>query len=67
MLVLLTEMISQGASVTEVSKVVRHSMVVMDAEKQKLNYVQSAIDNDIVNLVKKYVNTTHAVLDSIIN
>lgn len=67
MLVLLTEMIALGASQIEVSKAVKHSMVVMDARTHNLDYVQSAIDNDIERLVSKYVKTTQEVLDSITN
>ena len=65
MLVLLTEMIVAAASTMEISRAIRHSMVVMDAHKHNLNYVQSAIDNDIAGLVAKYVNTSQEVIDSI--
>lgn len=43
-----------GAPDNELAKAVRHSMVVIDAEKHKLDYKQSEIDNSIASLKKKY-------------
>ncbi len=51
---LITDMTIKGASPDEISRAVRHSMVVIDAEKHGLNYKQSAIDNGIGNLKEKY-------------
>ena len=51
---LITDMTLGGASPDELARAVRHSMVVIDAEKHKLNYKQSEIDNDIDSLRKKY-------------
>ena len=51
---LITDMTLKGATEDELAKAVRHSMVVIDAEKHKLNYKQSEIDNDISALKKKY-------------
>lgn len=51
---LITDMTIMGASQTEIAAAVRHSMVVIDAEKHNLNYKQSYIDNGIANLQKKY-------------
>lgn len=42
----------RGATEDELAKAVRHSMVVIDAEKHKLDYKQSEIDNDIATLKK---------------
>ena len=50
---LITDMTIKGASPSEIARAVRHSMVVIDAEKG-LNYKQSAIDNGISNLKEKY-------------
>lgn len=44
----------KGATPAELAKAVRHSMVVIDAEKHKLDYKQSELDNDIVTLKRKY-------------
>ena len=44
----------QGAPESDIVKAVRHSMVVIDAVKHKLDYKQSEIDNDISTLKKKY-------------
>ena len=51
---LITDMTIQGASTEELARAVRHSMVVIDAEKHNLNYKQSAIDNGIPQLMQKY-------------
>lgn len=51
---LITDMTLKGASETELSRAVRHSMVVIDAEKHVLNYKKSEIDNNIPSLKNKY-------------
>ena len=51
---LITDMTLAGAKEDELAAAVRHSMVVIDAEKHKLNYKQSEIDNNIAALHKKY-------------
>ena len=51
---LITDMTLRGASNDELAAAVRHSMVVIDAEKHKLNYKQSEIDNNISALKKTY-------------
>lgn len=51
---LITDMTIKGASHDEIARAVRHSMVVIDAEKHKLNYKQSYLDNGIAELKTKY-------------
>ena len=51
---LITDMTLKGATPDELARAVRHSMVVIDAEKHKLDYKQSEIDNGIASLKKKY-------------
>ena len=51
---LITDMTLKGAKDEELARAVRHSMVVIDAEKHKLDYKQSERDNDISALKKKY-------------
>lgn len=51
---LITDMTIKGANNSEIARAVRHSMVVIDAEKHGLNYKQSAIDNGIASLKEKY-------------
>lgn len=51
---LITDMTIKGASEPELAAAVRHSMVVIDAEKHVLNYKQSEIDNGIAALKTKY-------------
>ena len=54
---LITDMTLRGASEDELARAVRHSMVVIDAEKHKLDYKQSEKDNGIAALKKKYQGT----------
>lgn len=51
---LITDMTLRGASQEELARAVRHSMVVIDAEKHKLDWKQSEVDNGIAALKKKY-------------
>lgn len=51
---LITDMTIRGAKPEEIAAAVRHSMVVIDAEKHSLNYKQSAKDNGIPSLKAKY-------------
>ena len=51
---LITDMTIKGATPDELARAVRHSMVIIDAEKHNLNYKQSAIDNNIAELKEKY-------------
>lgn len=51
---LITDMTLKGATQDELARAVRHSMVVIDAEKHKLDYKQSEIDNDIASLKRRY-------------
>ena len=55
---LITDMTLAGANDNELAAAVRHSMVVIDAEKHKLNYKQSEIDNNIPALHKLYQGKT---------
>lgn len=54
---LITDMTLRGATEDELARAVRHSMVVIDAEKHHLDYKQSEIDNGIASLKKKYQGT----------
>ena len=51
---LITDMTLAGATDDEKARAVRHSMVVIDAAKHKLDYKRSEIDNDIESLRIKY-------------
>ena len=51
---LITDMTIKGASPDEICRAVKHSMVVIDAEKHNLDWRQSAIDNGIAELKTKY-------------
>lgn len=56
---LITDMTLKGASTEELTRAVKHSMVVIDAEKHKLNYKQSEKDQGIAELKKKYQGYTN--------
>lgn len=64
---LITDMTIRGATSSELARAVRHSMVVIDAEKHNLNYKQSAIDNDIAGLKKKYQGRENAGASTLIS
>lgn len=51
---LITDMTLWGAPESDIVRAVRHSMVVIDAAKHKLDYQQSEKDNGISELKKKY-------------
>lgn len=51
---LITDMTVQGASDDEIVRAIKHSMTVIDAEKHKLDWKQSARDNNIDELKRKY-------------
>lgn len=51
---LITDMTLRGANSDEIAKAVRHSMVVIDAEKHKLDWRRSYEENGIAQLKKKY-------------
>jgi hypothetical protein len=55
---LITDMTIKGADQSEIARAVRHSMVVIDAEKHKLNVRQSYLDNNIGSLKETYQKHT---------
>jgi predicted transcriptional regulator len=56
---LITDMTIKGASDSELARAVKHSMVIIDSEKHNLDWKQSAIDNSISALRKKYQKHTN--------
>ena len=54
---LITDMTLGGATPDELARAVRHSMVVIDAGKHKLDYKRSEIENNIQALKAKYQRT----------
>ncbi len=55
---LITDMTLTGCTTSEMERAVRHSMVVIDAHKHKLDYKQSEKDNGIEELRRKYQGYT---------
>ena len=51
---LIMDMQVQGASDKEIARAVKHAYVVIDAEKHKLDYTKSFVDNNIQGLKDKY-------------
>lgn len=64
---LITDMTIRGAPHHEIAAAVRHSMVVIDAEKHKLNYRQSYIDNGIAHLKEKYQGSARSGATTLIS
>ena len=51
---LIIDMTIEGAGEDEIARAVKHSMVVIDAEKHKLDYKRSEYENDIDGLKRKW-------------
>lgn len=64
---LITDMTIKGASFDEIAQAVKHSMVVIDAEKHALNYKQSYLDNGIAALKQKYQGGTTSGASTLIS
>lgn len=64
---LITDMTIGGAKPDEIAAAVRHSMVVIDAEKHELNYKQSALDNGISGLKKRYQGSAKSGASTLIS
>jgi hypothetical protein len=64
---LISDMTVKGASTSEIARAVRHSMVVIDAEKHNLNYKESAIRNGIPQLKEKYQGKKNAGAGTLIS
>lgn len=64
---LITDMTIQGATNSELARAVRHSMVVIDAEKHGLNWKQSSINNGIPQLKAKYQGSVRAGAHTLIS
>jgi hypothetical protein len=64
---LITDMTIHGAKQEELARAVRHSMVVIDAEKHNLNWKQSALDNNIAQLKTKYQGGPRAGASTLIS
>lgn len=64
---LITDMTIRGASTDELARAVRHSMVVIDAEKHELNWKQSALDNGIAQLKAKYQGSARGGASTLIS
>lgn len=64
---LITDMTVKGAPMNEISRAVRHSMVVIDAEKHNLNWRKSAKDMGIAELKAKYQGTSRSGASTLIS
>ena len=64
---LITDMTIRRASEDEIARAVRHSMVVIDAEKKGLNYKQSYEDNGIAALKERYQRGANAGASTLIS
>ena len=64
---LITDMTIKDATDAEIIRAVKHSMVVIDAEKHNLNWRQSYIDQGIAELKKKYQGRVDAGASTLIS
>ena len=64
---LITDMTIMGATRSELTRAIKHSMVVIDAEKHELNYKESARVNGIAQLNKKYRGNARAGASTLIS
>ena len=64
---LITDMTLRGAGDDDLVKAIKHSMVIIDAEKHNLNWRQSAIDNDIAALKRKYQGSSNSGASTLIS
>lgn len=64
---LITDMSVQGATPSELARAVRHSMVVIDAEKHVLNYRESARANGIPALRAKYQKSSRGGANTLLS
>ena len=64
---LITDMTLKGADFTEIARAVKHSMVVIDAEKHNLNYELSFEQNGIAELKEKYQGGKNAGASTLIS
>ena len=64
---LITDMTLRGANEDELARAVRHSMVVIDAEKHGLDYKRSEIENGIGALKERYQGKSTAGASTLIS
>lgn len=64
---LITDMTLKGATEAELARAVKHSMVIIDAEKHDLDWRQSAEDNNIRQLYLKYQNRAQGGASTLIS
>lgn len=64
---LITDMTIRGAPHSEIARAVRHSMVVIDAEKHGLDYRRSAQDNGIAELKVRYQGKANAGASTLVS
>lgn len=64
---LITDMTIKGASLDEIAKAVKHSMVVIDSEKHHLDYKRSYEENGIAGLSEKYQNSKRGGASTLIS
>jgi hypothetical protein len=64
---LITDMTIKGANHHEIARAVKHSMVVIDAEKHKLDYKRSYIENNIAKLKEDYQGSSKSGATTLIS
>lgn len=64
---LITDMTLKGANDQELTWAAKHAMVVIDAQKHKLNWKQSELDNHIPTLMKRYQGTKQGAASTLMS
>lgn len=64
---LITDMTIRGANSDELARAVRHSMVVIDAEKHNLDWKRSARENGIASLMETYQKSNQGGASTLIS
>lgn len=64
---LITDMTIKGAKTEEIERAVKHSMVVIDAEKHRLNYKKSEEDHGILKLKERYQGSSRSGASTLIS
>lgn len=64
---LITDMTLLGAPMEDIAKADKHSMVIIDAEKHHLDWKQSALDNNIAELKRKWQGGANAGASTLIS
>ena len=64
---LIVTMTANDADKDELERAIKHSMVIIDAEKYRLDYMQSYVDNRIDQLIEKYQPEVNDIANNVLD